>query len=241
MIYLKLITIPPLLHLLFLVTPAVSEYDTPTKKAMPPKMDPIPTLPIVTQRVFMDISMDEKIIGRIVFGLFGEIAPKAVENFSSLCKCVLDRKAPRTGKELCYKKSIIHRVIPNFIIQGGDFTHGDGTGGESIFDGGLSFEDESFAVKHNRKYLLSMANDGKGHPHTNRSQWFINTVKTQWLDGNNEIFGMVLEGLDVIKSIEKKGTHGGIPKSTIVIEDSGALPLDLKDSTPRLVSEPLQS
>lgn len=230
-----------LLNLLFLVAPALSDYDVPTKKAMPPKMDPIPTLPIVTERVFMEFSMDDKVIGRIVFGLFGEIAPKAVENFSSLCKCDLDRKAPRTGKDLCYKNSIIHRVIPNFLIQGGDYTHGDGTGGESIFDGGLPFEDESFVVKHNRKYLLSMANDGKGKPNTNRSQFFINTVKTQWLDGKNEVFGMVLEGLDLIKSIEKKGTHGGTTLSSIRIVDSGSVPLLSKDSTPRLVSEPLRS
>ena len=199
------------------------------------------TLPIVTERVFMEFSMDDKVVGRIVFGLFGEIAPKAVENFSSLCKCDLDRKAPRTGKDLCYKNSIIHRVIPNFLIQGGDYTHGDGTGGESIFDGGLPFEDESFVVKHNRKYLLSMANDGKGKPNTNRSQFFINTVKTQWLDGKNEVFGMVLEGLDLIRSIEKIGTHGGTTLMSIRIIDSGSVPLLSEDSTPRLVSEPLRS
>jgi len=187
----------------------------------------------------MQVSMDGESIGRIVFGLFGEIAPKATKNFSSLCKC--DRgKASITKKDLCYKKSTIHRIIPNFLIQGGDFTHGDGTGGESIFDGGLPFEDESFAVKHNRKYLLSMANDGKGKPNTNRSQWFINTVKTQWLDGVNEVFGMVLEGLDVITAIEKKGTHGGTPVAKIVVEDSGSLPLKPEDSTPRLVSEKLR-
>lgn len=228
-----------LITFLYLVATALSEYDVPTKKAMPPKMDPIPTLPVVTERVFMEISMEDEVIGRIVFGLFGELTPKAVENFSSLCKCNLERRAPRTGKELCYKGSTIHRVIPNFIIQGGDFTHGDGTGGESIFDG--AFEDESFSVKHNKKYLLSMANNGKRKPNTNRSQWFINTVKTQWLDGTNEVFGMVLDGLEVIKSIEKNGTHGGIPKSKIVITASGSMPLQIEDSTPRLVSEPLRS
>jgi peptidylprolyl isomerase len=186
----------------------------------------------------MDISMDGKSIGRIVFGLFGEIAPKAVKNFASLCKCDTGGKGARTGKDLCYKQSTIHRVIPNFIIQGGDFTHGDGTGGESIY--GKPFEDESFSVKHNRRYLLSMANDGKGKPNTNRSQWFINTVKTQWLDGINEVFGMVLEGIHTITAIEKVGTHGGIPKAKIVIEDSGSLPLQPEDAKPRLVSEALK-
>jgi len=199
----------------------------------------VSTLPIVTERVYMDISIGGEAIGRIVFGLFGEITPKAVENFAALCKC--DRgKGARTGKDLCYKHTEIHRVIPNFIIQGGDFTHGDGTGGESIFEGGRPFEDESFAVKHNRRYLLSMANDGKGKPNTNRSQWFINTVKTQWLDGQNEVFGMVLEGLEVITKIEKVGTHGGTTRETVMIEDSGSLPLEPEDATPRLVSDILR-
>lgn len=218
-------TVPVLLQLLWIVS-VWSAYDVPTKKAMPPKMDPIPTLPTVTERAFLEIFMDGERLGRIVFGLFGEVAPKAVKNFSSLCKC--DRgKAPITGKDMCYKNSIIHRVIPKFIIQGGDYTHGNGQGGESIFEGN-NFEDESFAVKHNRKYLLSMANDGKGKPNTNRSQWFINTAKTQWLDGVNQIFGVVLEGIDVITEIEKKGTHGGTPTSKIVIKDSGSLPLNPK-------------
>lgn len=224
---------------LALIACVCSEYDVPTKKAMPPKMNPIPTLPIVTERVFLEISIDGENIGKIVFGLFGEVAPKAVHNFSSLCKCNLERKASRTGKDLCYKKSQIHRVIPNFIIQGGDYTNGDGTGGETVFNGGLPFEDESFAVKHNRKYLLSMANDGKGKPNTNRSQWFINTVKTQWLDGKNIIFGMVLSGKDVIKSIEKKGTNGGTPNALIIIEDSGSMPSQPEDSIPTMVSQPL--
>jgi peptidylprolyl isomerase len=207
------------------------------KKAIPPKMDPIPTLPVVTHRAYMDISIAGKPAGRIVFGLFGDIAPKAVENFVSLCNC--DKgKAAVTKKDLCYKKSKIHRVIPNFLIQGGDFTHGDGTGGESIY--GEPFPDESFAVKHNRRYLLSMANDGRGKPNTNRSQWFINTVKTQWLDGLNEAFGVVLEGLDTIIKCERVGTNGGGTLEKIIIEDSGSLPLEPEDATPRLVSAALK-
>jgi peptidylprolyl isomerase len=194
-------------------------------------------LPMVTHRAYLDIEMDGKALGRIVVGLFGDVAPKAVENFVALCKC--DRgKGKLTGKDLCYKNSKIHRVVPNFMLQGGDFTHGDGTGGETIFDGGLDFEDESFQVKHNRAYMLSMANSGRKN--SNRSQWFINTVKTQWLDGKNEIFGMVLEGLTVITDIEKVGTHGGVPKAEIVIKDSGTLALTVEDAKPRLLSDRLK-
>ena len=193
------------------------------------------TLPVVTERVFFDIEMDGVHVGRIVMGLFGELCPKAVENFVSLSKC--DKgKAKLTGKDLCYKGSKIHRVIPNFMFQGGDFTHGDGTGGESIF--GVDFEDESFKVKHNRRFLLSMANSGRKN--TNRSQWFINTVKTQWLDGKNEVFGMVLSGTKVIAEIEKVGTHGGNPRAKIVISDSGTLPVTTEDATPRPVSYKLE-
>ncbi len=186
----------------------------------------------------MEIAIGGDSIGRIIFGLFGEIAPKAVQNFSSLCKC--DKgKAPITGKDMCYKGSTIHRVIPNFIVQGGDYTHGDGTGGESIFPGNV-FEDESFAVKHNRKYLLNMAHDGPGKPNTNRSQWFINTCKTQWLDGINQAFGMVLDGIDVITEIETRGTWGGEPTMTIEIVDSGSLQLEPEDAIPYYVSDKLE-
>jgi peptidylprolyl isomerase len=225
-----------LVNLLFWLSTALANYDVPMQKAIPPKMDPIPTLPVVTHRAFVEISIAGEPKGRIIFGLFGGIAPKAVENFVALCRC--DRGHARiTQKELCYRHTPIHRVIPNFLIQGGDFTHGDGTGGESVF--GEPFEDESFQVKHNRRYLLSMANDGKGKPNTNRSQWFINTVKTQWLDGTNEVFGMVIEGLEVITAIERVGTHGGTTLETVLITDSGSLPLEPEDVTPRLVSDTL--
>mmetsp|Transcript_20733 Transcript_20733/g.42659 ORF Transcript_20733/g.42659 Transcript_20733/m.42659 type:complete len:239 (+) Transcript_20733:124-840(+) len=226
------------LLLLQLIVSVWAAYEVPMEKAYPPKMDPIPTLPLVTERVFLEIAIGGDSIGKIVFGLFGEIAPKAVQNFSSLCKC--DKgKAPITGKDMCYKGSSIHRVIPNFIVQGGDYTHGDGTGGESIFEGN-TFEDESFAVKHNRKYLLNMAHDGPGKPNTNRSQWFINTCKTQWLDGINEVFGMVLDGIDVITEIETRGTFGGEPTKTIEIVDSGSLPLEPEDAIPYYVSDKLE-
>jgi peptidylprolyl isomerase len=170
-----------------------------------------------------------------VFGLFGTIAPKAADNFASLCIC--DKgKGKISGKDLCYKGSKIHRVVPNFGFQGGDFTHNDGRGGESIYGG--YFEDESFQVKHNRAYMLSMANSGKKN--TNRSQWFVNTVKTQWLDGNHEVFGLVLEGLAVITEIEMVGTHGGKPKAHIIVTATGSLPLEEEDHKPRLISDKLR-
>ena len=188
----------------------------------------------MTHRAYIDIEMNGEKLGRIVFGLFGEVAPKAVENFVALCQC--DRgKGKITGKDLCYKGSKIHRVIPNFIVQGGDFTKGDGTGGESIWGG--YFEDESFQVKHNRRYMLSMANSGKEN--TNRSQWYINTVKTQWLDGKDVVFGMVLSGKDVITAMERSGTQGGVPQGNIIIADSGSLPVTPEDATPRYISEAL--
>lgn len=194
------------------------------------------TLPVVTHRAYLDIEMEGEQVGRIVLGLFGDVAPKAVENFVSLCKC--DKgKGKLTGKDLCYKGSKIHRVITNFMIQGGDFSNNDGTGGESIYGG--YFEDESFAVKHNRRYMLAMANSGKKN--TNGSQWYINTVKTQWLDGKDEIFGMVLSGKDVITRIEKEGTHGGVPQSNIIVSGSGSLPTEARDASPRLISEKLES
>lgn len=185
----------------------------------------------------MDVEIDGERAGRIVFGLFGGVAPKAVENFLTLCRCDAGKKAKLTGKELCYRGSKIHRSVPNFLIQGGDFTHNDGTGGESIY--GEGFEDGEFVVRHNRSYMLSMANDGV-RKKSYRSQWFVNTVKTQWLDGKNEIFGMVLQGKAVITKIERFGTNSGTPKVEVVVADSGALEATEEDATPRLVSVKLQ-
>jgi peptidylprolyl isomerase len=181
------------------------------------------TLPEITHRVYFDISIDGNDVGQVVFGLFGSIAPKAVENFHSLAVCSKGYGA-LTGEKLCYKDAIFHRIIPDFGIQGGDFTHHDGTGGESIYGG--RFEDESFIVKHNRPFLLSMSNKGKN---TNGSQFFINTVKTQWLDGKNVVFGIVLEGKAIVQEIEKTGTYGGIPRSVVRINACGESPLKPED------------
>merc|ERR1711998_535472 len=112
-----------------------------------------------------------------------------------------------------------HRVIPQFMAQGGDFTHGTGVGGESIY--GEKFADENFALKHEKPYLLSMANAG---PNTNGSQFFITFVKTPWLDGRHTVFGEALEGQDLVKELEKVGSQSGAPSKSIVIADSGELP-----------------
>ena len=203
------------------ISHALGGDDVPTKKADRPKMDPKPTMPEVTHRVYLEIDIedDEENSGRVVLGLFGKVAPKTAENFRALCACNKG-KGEISGKPLCYKGTKFHRIIPNFMIQGGDTTHGNGQGGESIYGG--KFADETFEVKHNKPLLLSMANHG---PNSNGSQFFINTVKTSWLDRENVVFGMVLLGQDIVKAVEEYGTNIGEPTGIITISDSGELPV----------------
>jgi cyclophilin family peptidyl-prolyl cis-trans isomerase len=160
-------------------------------------------------RVYFDLSADGMNIGRVVMVLREDVVPKTARNFLELA----------TGQNgFGYKGSAFHRVIPDFMLQGGDFTHHNGTGGKSIY--GKKFEDENFTLKHTKPGILSMANAG---PNTNGSQFFICTAVTSWLDGKHVVFGEVVEGYEHIKKIESYGSDSGKTSKKIVIDNCGAL------------------
>ena len=160
------------------------------------------TLDEVTQKVYFDIDIGGEAAGRITFGLFGNTVPKTAKNFASLAAG--DSGVGNSGKPLHFKGSGFHRIIPGFMAQGGDFTNGNGTGGESIY--GNKFADENFQLHHTKPYLLSMANAG---PNTNGSQFFITFKETPWLNGRHTVFGEVLDGKDIVNKLEKIGSGSG--------------------------------
>nr|ABR23154.1 cyclophilin [Ulva fasciata] len=167
--------------------------------------------------VFFDTTIGSKPAGRIVMELFADVVPKTAENFR--CLCTGEKGMGKSSnKPLHYKGSKFHRVIPDFMLQGGDFTRGNGTGGESIW--GEKFPDENFHYKHDQAFLLSMANAGPG---TNGSQFFITTVKTPWLDGKHVVFGKVIQGSEVVKAIEGVGSSSGSCSQPVTITDCGQL------------------
>ncbi|MEU7339436.1 peptidylprolyl isomerase [Streptomyces sp. NPDC007074] len=163
----------------------------------------------MSDNVYFDITINDEPAGRIVFKLFDAEVPKTARNFRELA----------TGVHgFGYEGSSFHRVIPDFMLQGGDFTQGDGTGGKSIY--GEKFADENFQLKHTKPGQLSMANAG---PNTNGSQFFITTIVTDWLDNKHVVFGEVVEGMDIVKQVEALGSRNGATKAKITIAKSGVV------------------
>lgn len=162
--------------------------------------------------VYLDIAIDGRPAGKIIIELAAHVTPRTAENFRALC----------TGeKGYGFKGSVIHRIIPGFMMQGGDITRGDGYGGRSIYGG--SFRDENFRLTHIARGVLSMANAG---PNTNSSQFFITFARTPWLNGKHVVFGRVISGMEVLGRVERAGSESGAPRWTVKITDCGEIKRD---------------
>ncbi|QDZ20495.1 cyclophilin-type peptidyl-prolyl cis-trans isomerase domain [Chloropicon primus] len=181
------------------------------------KSEDLPPDTTITQKCYFDVKIGDEDAERVVFGLYGNTVPKTAKNFA--CLCSGSEGTGKSGKPLHYKDSVFHRIIPGFMCQGGDFTNGNGTGGESIY--GEKFEDENFKIKHTKVGLLSMANAG---PNTNGSQFFITTSETPHLDGKHCVFGEVMDDTyKVVKKMEAVGSGGGETSKPVTITDCGLL------------------
>lgn len=165
-------------------------------------------------RVFLDVEIGGASAGRVVVELFANVVPRTARNFRELAT---GHNARGAAGPLRLKGTPFHRIVPGFMVQGGDVTEGDGRGGASIY--GPKFEDENFVLRHDEPYVLSMANSG---PDTNNSQFFITVAKAPWLDGRHVVFGRVVEGTGVVDKMEVAG--GGESPSRVVIADCGAVP-----------------
>ena len=190
-----------------------NEAPEPPRKPIEPQEQPN-----ITHKVYFDIRIGNEKAGRIVFGLFGGVVPKTVENFRALCTG--EKGIGKHGMPLHFKGNKFHKVVPNFTIHGGDFTLGTGYGGESIYE--EDFPDENYEVRHTRKGLISMQHLPE---EGNRSLFFISMTVTHWLDGRNVVFGEVIEGMDVCEKIGHQGNRSGETVKPVIIEDSGELPL----------------
>ena len=173
-------------------------------------------LDAITQKVFFDLQLDGQDAGRVVFGLYGNAVPDTVKNFATLAQGTAGATAD--GVPLSYKGSTFHRVIPGFMAQGGDFTRGDGTGGESIY--GAKFNDENFLLEHSKPYQLAMANSG---PNTNGSQFYITFDPMPHLDGKHVVFGEVVDGIQAVEAMSAVGSRAGATSKTVTIADCGVL------------------
>lgn len=183
----------------------------------------------ITSSVYMDLSVDGSYAGRVIIGLYGNEVPITTENFRSLCTG--ERGMGTMGEQLSYVGTPFHRIIPSFMIQGGDITTHDGYGGESIY--GKTFADENFNVKFDKVGLVAMANAG---PNTQGSQFFITTVETSWLNGAHVIFGEVTDNYELVKTVESLGTDSGAPSKTVTITASGMYDSANPPATPSAVA-----